>query len=467
MATYAEQIAAYEAKRAANVSAMEALMKKSEEEGSTFDAAQQEEFDGYLADNEAVDAHLKRLNTMKSLSELKPAVVKGGNEGDAAASRGGAMRVAAIPAKKMEPGLRFVRMVSALARAEGNRTVAADIAKMQWGGDTPEIEQILRVPKDEVAKTAVNAGTTTDTTWAAPLVQYNNLASEFIDYLRPLTILGRINGFRRVPFKTKVPRQTGGATVNWVGEAKVKPLTSLAFDSVTLDHHKVAGIIPISEELMRLSSPSAEMLVRDDLAAAIAAFIDVEFLDPSNAATDVSPASVTYGLSAVSSTGTSASAFRTDVTSMFDTILDANLQLAGGVWVMTQSQALALSLMVNALGMPEFPGITVNGGTLLGFPVVTSQNITATTGSPADGYPITFVLPGEIMLADDGGVTVDISREASVQMETAPDSPFTASTTLVSLWQHNLVGIRVERYITWKARRSIPAALISGAKYAE
>jgi hypothetical protein len=59
----------------------------------------------------------------------------------------------------------------------------------------------------------------------------------------------------------------------------------------------------MTEELVRLSSPSAEVLVRDDLAAAITQFIDSEFIDPTKASTDVSPASITYGLSADGSDG--------------------------------------------------------------------------------------------------------------------------------------------------------------------
>lgn len=464
MATIAEQIAGYEAKRAANAAAMAELMKKSGEKGETFDDAEQEEFDGLAADNDAIDAHLKRLAVMDKISKSNIKEVNGNTAEEASNSRRTGP-VVQVKNQKTEKGVGFVRLVSALARTEGNWSLAADVAK-QWSDSSPEVEAILRAPKD-VIKTAVSAGTTTDTTWAAPLVQYTNLATEFVEYLRPRTILGQINGFRRVPFKTKVPRQTAGASVNWVGEGKVKPLTSLAFDSITLDHHKVAGIIPVTEELMRLSSPSAEMLVRDDLAAAIAQFIDAEFLDISNAATDVSPASVTYGLTPITASGGSAAAFRLDVKSMFASLLSTNLQIAGGTWIMTQQQAVAFSLMQNALGQPEFPGLTVTGGTLLGFPVVTSENLTASTGSPADGYPITFVLPQEILLADDGGVTVDISREASVQMETTPDSPFTASTTMVSFWQHNLVGVRVERYITWKTRRSVAAGVIAGAKYSE
>jgi hypothetical protein len=103
----------------------------------------------------------------------------------------------------------------------------------------------------DILKTAVTAGSTGDSTWAGPLVNYQILTDEFIEFLRPLTIIGRIPGLTRVPFKVKIPRQTGGATVNWVGEGAPKPLTSLAFDSVTLDFAKIAGIIVLNEELMR------------------------------------------------------------------------------------------------------------------------------------------------------------------------------------------------------------------------
>jgi hypothetical protein len=44
-------------------------------------------------------------------------------------------------------------------------------------------------------------------------------------------------------------------------------------------------------------------------------------------------------------------------------------------------------------------------------------------------------------------VTLDVSREASVQMDSAPATP---PTPLVSFWQQNLVGLRAERFINWK-----------------
>lgn len=475
--TIAEQIAALEATRAAKAKKMEAVLAKSMAENRSTDQAEQTEFDELDNEVKALDADIERLKKLQAVQAKSARPVDGNvvrTDGtvirtveDGAAARGG-QTLSGVQLKRppLAKGVPFVRYVSALVNGGGNRLAAAEYAK-RWHQDTPEIEQILRMPADLIEKTAVSAGTTTDSAWAAPLVQYQNLTSEFIEYLRPLTIIGRIQGFRQVPFKIKVPRQTGGASVNWVGETKVKPLTSLAFDSITMDHFKIAGIIPLSEELIRLSSPSAELLVRNDLAGAVVQFMDTDFVDPTKAeAAAVSPASITNGLTPVDATGTTAAAFRTDMTSLFQKFFDADIPITNGVWIMTQMQAMKLSLMRNAIGQKEFPDINVMGGVLEGFPVVCSENIPAVGGSPTDGYPIIFALPNEIMLADDGQVTIDMSREASLQMETSPDSPVSASTVLVSLWQHNLVAIKAERYINWKKRRDNAVQYIRYAKYA-
>jgi HK97 family phage major capsid protein len=141
--------------------------------------------------------------------------------------------------------------------------------------------------------------------------------------------------------------------------------------------------------------------------------------------------------------------------------------MSSAVWLMTQQTALSIGLMQNSLGQTEFPGMSMNGGTFVGIPVVTSEGIPATGGVPANGYPIILVNASDILLADDGQVTLDASREASLQMDSAPDSPPTSATTMISLWQNNMIAIKAERYINWAKRRSTSVGMISGAKYAE
>jgi HK97 family phage major capsid protein/HK97 family phage prohead protease len=462
MKTIAERIADFEATRAAKAAQVEAIQNKAGEEGRTKDAAEREEFKALQEDIKSIDDELADLREMEKLNLAKASTIdtaKIKSADDASAARGGGRSVI-VAAKKLPPGTMFTRFVVALARSKGDLMMAERqiVNNEQWMAETPELAEIM--------KTAVDAGTTTGTTWAAPLVNYQIMVSEFIEYLRPLTIIGRIPGLRRVPFKIKIPRQTGAATVNWVGEGKVKPLTSMAFDTVTMEFAKIAGIIPLTEELVRFSNPSAEALVREELANAIIQFMDSQFVDPTKASNDVSPASITNGVTPTTATGTTAAALRADIKTQMAAFLANNLG-ANLVWIMTQQQALAISLMVNSLGQPQFPGISLTGGTLAGLPVIVSENIPSTGGSPVDGYPIILVKANDILLADDGQVTIDASREASLQMETAPDSPPTASTTLVSLWQHNMIAIKAERYINWAKARSTAVGFIQNAKYAE
>jgi hypothetical protein len=74
-------------------------------------------------------------------------------------------------------------------------------------------------------------------------------------------------------------------------------------------------------------------------------------------------------------------------------------------------------------------------------------------------------LRSSILMADDGGVEVNVSTEASIQTDDAPDSPQTASTTLVSMFQTNQVAILCERFITWTKARSGAAVYITGGNY--
>ncbi len=463
MKTIAEQIRDLEASRQTKADDLNALQQKVTDEGRAKDAAERETFDSLKAEIKVIDDELVDLRDMEKINITKAAPVAGDDSAAGSRSREGTPERPRIQVRgsNVPKGIGFIRLLAAKTNAylsKGQYT-PIDYAKARpnWQTETPEVMEIL--------KAAVTAGTTTDSTWAAPLAQYQNLASEFVEYLRPKTIIGRIPGLRKVPFLIKFPRQTGAAVANWVGQAKPKPATSLAFDSLQLDPLKVAGIVPISMELMRFSSPSAETIVRDDLAGAIAQLIDHDFLDPEKAAVaNVSPASVTNGVTPTAATGTAYSNLKTDMKTMMANFMAANI--TPDTVIMRESLALSLSLMETSLGNPQFPGLTMNGGTFLGLNAVTSQNVDYTEDSPQEGDMLVFLRSTDIAVADDGGVDVDVSTEASIEMSTTPTDPVVAATVLVSLWQHNLVGIRAERMINWVKRRPQAVQVISAAKYA-
>ena len=110
-------------------------------------------------------------------------------------------------------GTAFARMCMALAAGAGDSYKTLQYTK-QWADSTPEVEQMVQHMWQ--TKAAVAVGTTTDATWAGPLVVTQPL-NEFLELLRPRTLLGRIPGLRQVPFNVSVPTQTTGGTYGWVG----------------------------------------------------------------------------------------------------------------------------------------------------------------------------------------------------------------------------------------------------------
>jgi HK97 family phage major capsid protein len=263
-----------------------------------------------------------------------------------------------------------------------------------------------------------------------------------------------------VPFNVGIAGQTSGGAGYWVGQGKAKPLTKFDFDRVSLGFSKVAAISVITEELARFSSPSAEQLVRDGLKAALVERLDIDFVDPAKAeALNVSPASITNGVAPIASGGATADDIRQDLQALMAAFIGTNQNVASLVLIMPNTAALALSLMRNSLGQREFDGLSVKGGTLEGLPVIASQY--AHTAAAGD---MLIAANAELIgLADDDVVTVEASREASLEMSDAPvgNSDVPGAVALVSMWQTNSIALRAERFINWKRLRPGAVAFIN------
>lgn len=463
MATIAEQIASFEAKRSASAARMTTIMSKAGDEGRTLDDAEIQEYDDLEAEIKTIDAHISRLkkHEVAMVASATPVNKTVGIEpAAAAANRGGAQSIVVV-GPTIDKGIAFTRYVKSLIAGQGNPQLALMHAEAQqgWKDSTPQVAHVL--------KTAVAGGTTTSAGWAAELVYNQNLVGEFIELLRPQTIIGKIPGMISVPFNVRMSGQDSGSSANWVGQGKPIPVSKLNTISVTLGMAKVAGLVVLTKELVQSSAPSAELLVRNDLMKTIATFCDVQFVDPNIAeVSNVSPASITNGVTPVTPTGTTAAHLRADVQTLFTSFINANDDPTSCVWIMDPTMALAISLMLNALGQPEFPGITMFGGTFFGLPVVVS-NAANITGSPGSGHMIILAKASDILFADDMGLEIEASAEASLQML---DNPTNASsdgtaTTLVSMFQTNSVAIRAIRPINWKKRRATAVAYIREAQY--
>ncbi|MDY1142986.1 phage major capsid protein [Pseudomonas aeruginosa] len=468
MKTTAEQIDEFEATRVSKAAEMEAIMTKAAEAGETLDADQSEQFDTLEAEIAAIDKHIGRLKQMQKAqaANAKPVTEEAGAQrmANVKALDFKEVQVRAKNTQKLEPGIALARAAKCLALGHLQHRDAISIAKSLYDGQDAIIAATHRL----VTKAAVAAATTSDATWAGPLVgDETSVFADFVEYLRPQTILGRfgtngIPSLRRVPFRVPLIGQTSGGDGYWVGEGQAKPLTKFDFERNTLEPLKVANIAVATMEVIRDSSPSADGIIRDQLAAALRQRLDIDFIDPDKAAVaGVSPASILNGVVGIASSGTDADAVRADLKALFSAFIAANNAPTSGVFIMTATMALSLSLMVNALGQPEFPTITMTGGTLNGLPVIVSEFVP----TDSSGSIVALVNASDIYLGDEGGIDLSMSTEASLQMDNAPDNPTTASTVLVSLFQRNLVAFRAERAISWARRRTSAVAYLTGVNW--
>jgi HK97 family phage major capsid protein len=436
-----EQIRSLEATHASLIGQQTAIMDKASAEGRTLNTTEQDAFDALTPSVDSVLGDLKRLRNMEASVLPQATPVAGQSQGQALQARAGAVITAGR--SQVPKGIPFVRYAMALANGRGSISDALMFAR-RWRDSTPEVIAALE-------QKVGTAGTTTDADWAAPLAYPAQLASDFVELLRPATVIGKLS-LRNVPFNVRIARQTAGSTVAWVGESLPKPLSDLAFDYITMGYTKIAGIVVITDELARLSTPSAEATVRQDMIAQISQYMDEQFLDPAvTASAGVRPASVTNGAGGVPASGTDAAALRCDLRDLYTSFTAANISVSGSALVMSEIMATSIGMMVNALGQAEFSGLGAGGGTLAGVPVVTSQS------SVLDDM-IVLIKQSDVLLADDGGVSVDVSREATLDLAGGTAPAF-------SLWQRNCVGIRAERWINWQKARDEAVGYISGADY--
>ena len=322
------------------------------------------------------------------------------------------------------------KAISILNQRKGNYVNPLEIAKSQ--GMDPRVIKALK-------KAVV-----LDTSNASSLVVQNTMADEFVSLLRAQTVVDKIaDSMRAAPFNTTIAGLATGSTAAWVGEGEKKPATNPTFLDIEIKHHKLAGIVVMTEELLRLATPSADKMMLDDLVEASVALIDTTFLDDLPQTT-ARPAGVLNGAPKVVATGITVDQYGADLAALRRQFISNGLSLSGAYYIMSETRASDIGELRDALGNPYYRGMDAPLGekTLNGLPVIESET---------SANVLALVKPPELYLADDGEVQIDYSDQATIDM---------GASTLVNLFQENKIAIRAERYITWAKRRVAAAAYI-------
>ncbi len=432
-----------------------------------WEQADHERTDEERDELDEIDTELKgldddiRMARMHARHAANAKGVDGGGSERGSASRGaGAGGMSFV--RKQDPddtfkGQAFTRYLIAKAMSfiemkDGNFVSPVDVAKHRWGKSHPKLVDNI--------KAAVAGGGTDSGEWGSELAQADTrFAGDFVEFLYSMTVFDKLP-LRPMPENVHVKGQDGAATGYWVGQSKAIPVSAPSASDVELQALQVGAIAVCSKKLIRNSSPSAELFIRDSIVQASAQRVDTTFFSTAAAVSGVSPAGILNGLSALAPSGTDAAAVRADMMSLYSSFLTGK-NASGLIQIMTPSMAKALALLVNALGQPEFVGLNANGGTLLGDPVYTGDNVT-----PGDWI---LMKPSDIWKIGDSGVQVSMSDQATIEQDSAPqgatDTPVAASATITSMWQTESVAFKAVRSINYQLRRAGAVAVLSNAEY--
>ncbi|HZQ61633.1 MAG TPA: phage major capsid protein [Casimicrobiaceae bacterium] len=343
-------------------------------------------------------------------------------------------------------------VIAAAIERMGNMRAAEFIAKKSWI-DRSEI--LDRLNKSTVPATDASDATT-------PVFA----GEDFADALRPSTVIDRLTplGARRVPAWVKLIGTGQGAVGYWIGNRKPIPVSRTVLTGDVLKPKLVGAISVVLNETLEDAGPETEALLSRDLVAAAVQASDYALLDPTNAGDDYTPASITSGVTALPSTGSTLSAIDTDLQGALDSLIAAGSTLQSAVWLLHPRTAVFLSKLRGSGGAPAYPEIGAKGGVLLGLPVLTTANLLFDTSGTS-----IVLLDADDLVYCDGGTAVTLGNQATIDMRDDPGFQDTngadvGMTSPVSMMHVNATAIRSARRINWALRNGL-VAVVSGVSF--
>ncbi|QFG10387.1 major capsid protein [Mycobacterium phage Anthony] len=248
---------------------------------------------------------------------------------------------------------------------------------------------------------------------------------------------------QKVPMGTtgqKIPHWTGDVTAEWIGEGDMKPITKGDMTSQNIAPHKIATIFVASAEAVRANPANYLGTMRTKVATAFAMAFDAAALYGTNSPFPTFINQTTKSVSLADPGGAGVS----DLTA-YDALAVNGLSLlvnAGKKWTHTLLDDVSEPILNGAKdqnGRPLFIESTYENdveamreGRIVSRPTIISDHV-------AEGTTIGFQGDfRQIIWGQVGGLSFDVTDQATLNLGTFEVPKF------VSLWQHNLVAVRVE-----------------------
>ena len=241
----------------------------------------------------------------------------------------------------------------------------------------------------------------------------------------------------------EIPKQTGGATAYWPGENAAITDSNLTLDQLSLSPKAVGCLVKLSNRLIQLSNPSAEVMVRRDIATALALAIDLKALRGDGTSNTQTGIANTSGINTVA-IGTSGGVFDFDIAMQMIDELDVDNALKGKLGFAFHSKVKG---KMKRERVPQFSGdgkgayvmMPMTDAVLkekLGYAFETSNQI-PTNLSKGSGTSLSEVYFGnweELLIGSWGAMQIMASQETS--------DAFEKNQTWVRILQDVDIGVR-------------------------
>lgn len=354
------------------------------------------------------------------------------------------MRAELKRANKDEVGLGFGRVMRCLIGGGGSVAGAIDFSKNVLGdGDDSLIQKLLIVGDDP----------------SGGFIVPDEVSNIFIDLLEPYAVL-RGMGVTTLPMTSgnlSINGGSSGPTAFYIGETDPIPVSTAKFRRINLSAKKLVGMVPISNDLIRTSSPAADKIVAMWLFQVMANREDLAFIRGDGTANTPTGLRNLAGLvTSMTGTGTIAEVAK-DLSSLKLYMRQANLQMTNPGYLMSPRTEDFLWLLQDPITgwYPYREGI--DQGKLGPYPYGVTTQIPEDLGAGSDESELYFCNFNDVVIGDTFKVKMDVSTEASYEEGGVTRSAFQNDLTLLrTIAEHDINVLHVEAItvlseLTWGA----------------
>lgn len=356
---------------------------------------------------------------------------------------------------EMKPGHMAARLVRLMAAAKGDGDMARRICRSPaWeDGHTEAILRAVDLGFD-MSRRALVTGVGAAGGFLVP----EEYAEEVIELLRHRAVIRRL-GAVEIPMaggNLSMPRLNAGASATYVGEAVASNASQEQIGQLRFTSKKLMALVPVSNDLLKFSSPQADQVVLNDMVAQIAVAEDAAFIR--GLGTQYSPRGIRYWAASgnvTASAGTGLTNTVTDIETLLNALEQNDVRMIDPAWIMNPRSKNSIRLLQTTTGAFVFRE-EIDKGTLMGYKYGATNNVPANLGGGSNQAELYLVDMADAVIADVPGLEIEVSSEAAYVDSTG---------TLQSAFSQDVTVMRAIERHDFGMRHDVSAGVLTGVLY--